>query len=170
MGVFVNMNISDICARLWFWLGNLSKVCCGPCDTIKNIFVPTLSSEWLLSAMLTAALVFFCFSFFLSLPPSLLPSFLLFSLNHNSQGFPLLFTWPPPFLFLYFSLSRSHSLCLSVCLSHSLSLPFFSLHPVLIQDVPVWVLRMEILRPWRVIGAVGTLVFASPCVSIVSVG
>lgn len=67
----LNMNISDICACLWFCgPGSLSKVCCRPGDTIKNIFVPTLSAEWPLSATLTAAPVFFCFSFFLSLPLS----------------------------------------------------------------------------------------------------
>lgn len=97
-----------------------------------------------LSATLTAAPVFFCFSFFLSCSPS-------FSLNQNSQGSPPLFA--PP-LATRFPPRRLSSL----------------LHPVLIQDVPVWVVRMEFPRPWRVIGAAGTLVFASPCVAIVSVG
>lgn len=53
-------------------------------------------------------------------------------------------------------------------LSLSLSFLFFFLWPVLIQDVPVWV--VELPKPWRGIGALGTLVSASPCVGIVSMG
>lgn len=98
-----------------------------------------------LSATLTAAPVFFCFSFFLS----------------------------------FFALPRFLSIkTLKDCHHYSLPLSLLALprrlssllHPVLIQDVPVWVVRMEFPRPWRVIGAAGTLVFASPCVAIVSVG
>ncbi|TNN87972.1 hypothetical protein EYF80_001936 [Liparis tanakae] len=36
------------------------------------------------------------------------------------------------------------------------------------KDVPVWVVKMELRRPWRGIGAIGTLVPASPCVGIAS--
>lgn len=102
-----------------------------------------------------------CSGIFLFLIFSLPPSFLLLSLHHQSQGFPLLFTCfsPPPF----FPCFPSRPLCLS--------LPFFSpCTPALIQDVPAWVVRMEHPRPWRGIGAVGTLVSASPCVCIVSMG
>lgn len=100
-----------------------------------------------------------CSGIFLFLILSFPPSFLLFSLHHRSQGFPLLFTcFFPPFSLLSLSLSLAFSLL------------FFFSHPVLIQDVPVWVVRMELPRPWRGIGGVGTLVSASPCVGIVSVG
>lgn len=96
-----------------------------------------------------------CSGIFLFLILSFPPSFLLFSLHHQSQGFPLFTCFPPPFLCFPF---------------RSVSLSFFFLHSVLIQDVPVWVVRMELPRPWRSIRAVGTLVPASLCVGIVSVG
>lgn len=99
-----------ICARLCSDLAASPKFATEPATQLTTYFYQAYLRRGLLhplSATLTAAPVFFCFSFFLSCFPS-------FSLNQNSQGLPPLFApHPPP----------------TPPCSLSPSLPFFSFAP-----------------------------------------
>lgn len=161
MCCFLHINISDICACLVFlrW------------QPLQSLPWTLRHDQKHICANLILRVAFIrhadcCSGIFLFLILSLPPSFLLFSLHHRSQGFPLLFT-------CFFSPPNPPSASPFPLLapSHSRSPPFFFLHPGF--DSGCASLGGEDGAPpdpGGVLEPVGTLVSASPCVGIVSAG